>query len=242
MQVLNKYDKEELVIKMHQEGKTIREIAHAAHMSFGDIGRIIRKIEGPANDGTDVNLSNKSKSTQALYLFEQGKKPIDVAIELDIPYSEVEDLQQEYWALKGLFDLAFMSMEIKNDDRPSFVKLFKLLKRSKMLSEKHILKLISYATDDLPTLENRCHKLGSDAVELQIRKKQLENEVSALNSSISQLEKLRRQYQMDIGQKRQIISNLDQQLNQKIDALKEKLTKDPTMMTQSLNWHLGQAK
>jgi len=36
MQVLNKYDKEEHVIKMHQEGKTIREIAAAAHMSFGD--------------------------------------------------------------------------------------------------------------------------------------------------------------------------------------------------------------
>jgi hypothetical protein len=30
MQVLNKYDKENLVIKLHQEGKTMREIASAA--------------------------------------------------------------------------------------------------------------------------------------------------------------------------------------------------------------------
>lgn len=42
----NKYDKEHLVIKLHQEGKTIRDIASAAHMSFGDIGKIINRIDG----------------------------------------------------------------------------------------------------------------------------------------------------------------------------------------------------
>ena len=40
--VLNRRDKEQLVIKLHQEGKTIRDIASVAHMSFGDIGKIIR--------------------------------------------------------------------------------------------------------------------------------------------------------------------------------------------------------
>jgi hypothetical protein len=43
MEVLNKYEKEELVIRMHQEGKTLREIASAVHISFGDIGKIIRR-------------------------------------------------------------------------------------------------------------------------------------------------------------------------------------------------------
>jgi hypothetical protein len=81
MQVLNKYDKENLVIKLHQEGKTIREIASAAHMSFSDISNIIGKVDGRTND---IKISNKSKATQALFLFKSGKKPIDVAIELDI--------------------------------------------------------------------------------------------------------------------------------------------------------------
>lgn len=226
MQVLNKYDKEELVIKMHKEGKTLRDIAFAVHMSFGDIWKIIRRIDGQKN-----NLSNKSKSTQALYLFEQGKKPIDIAIELDIPYSEVEELQQEYWALKELYDLAFAHMEFKHD-LSSFIQLYKLLKRNKMLNEKHILKFIRYVNEDLPSLENRCHKLGSDAVELQIRKKQLGNEVTALSSNIYQLEKLQERCQMDITQKRQIISNLDQQLNQKIRALEEKLVENKSSMKQ----------
>jgi len=39
---------------MHQDGKTIREIASAAHMSFGDIAKVIRRIGGPTNDGKEM--------------------------------------------------------------------------------------------------------------------------------------------------------------------------------------------
>jgi transposase len=93
--VLNKKEKEQLVIKLYQDGNPIREIARQAHLSFGSIGKIIRAI----NSGDDDNCSSKSKSTKALYLFKSGKKPIEVAIELDISASEVEELQQEFWAL-----------------------------------------------------------------------------------------------------------------------------------------------
>ena len=65
MQVLNKYDKEQLVIRLHEEGKTMRDIASAAHMSFSDIKKVIRSIDGQG----DTGLSNKSKATQAcIYL------------------------------------------------------------------------------------------------------------------------------------------------------------------------------
>ena len=47
MQVLNKQDKEQLAIKLHQQGKTIREIAHAAHLSFADIGKIRSEDKRP---------------------------------------------------------------------------------------------------------------------------------------------------------------------------------------------------
>ena len=215
MQVLNKFEKEQLVISLHKDGKTMREIASTVHMSFGDISNLIRKVDGRAND---VNLRNKSKATQALYLFERGKKPIDIAIELDIPYDEVVELQQEYWVLKELYDLAFVYMEIRND-LPSFIELFKLLKQNKMLSEKHILKFLNYASDDLPTLEHRCQQLSSSILELQFRKKKLGDEVFKLSSYLSQLGKLQKWYQTDIGLKKEIISNLNQQLNQKSQAL-----------------------
>jgi transposase len=86
MQVLNKKEKEELVIKLHQENKTISQIAEIVHMSFKDIDTIIRRIKDHDNDKyIDTKLRNKSKETKALWLFEQKKRPIDVAIELDIP-------------------------------------------------------------------------------------------------------------------------------------------------------------
>ena len=64
MQVLNKHDKEQLVTKMHQEGRTVREIASAVHMSFGDIGKIIKRIDGRTENDISTNLNNKSKETK----------------------------------------------------------------------------------------------------------------------------------------------------------------------------------
>jgi hypothetical protein len=196
MQVLNKYEKEQLVIKLHQGGKTFREIASEAHMSFGDISNIIRRVDGRVND---IITSNKSKATQALFMFEQKKRPIDVAIELDIPYDEVQELQQEYWALKELYDLAFAYMEIKNY-LSAFMNLFKLLKKNKMLEEKHISKILRYAGHDLPSLENKIRKLTSDVIDLELTKN---NAIMLQRSQLSDLGQAIIKYQNAIDSKQQ---------------------------------------
>jgi hypothetical protein len=59
--ILNRRDKEQLVIKLHQEGKTIREIASTAHLSFTDIGAIIRKIDGLDNEDGAEAVDRDSK-------------------------------------------------------------------------------------------------------------------------------------------------------------------------------------
>jgi hypothetical protein len=65
--VLNRQDKEELVIRLHQEGKTIRQIAAAAHLSFTDIGSIIRKIDGRDNDdGVEANKDIKNQQLKRM--------------------------------------------------------------------------------------------------------------------------------------------------------------------------------
>jgi DNA-directed RNA polymerase specialized sigma subunit len=43
---MNLDEKKNLIIQLHKEGKTQREIAKTAHMSVRDISRIIRKFEG----------------------------------------------------------------------------------------------------------------------------------------------------------------------------------------------------
>ena len=71
--VLNKQEKEQLVVKLYQEGKPIRAIAQQAHLSFGTIGKIIRRInslEGEImpNDGDILwmTLADQARITNAL--------------------------------------------------------------------------------------------------------------------------------------------------------------------------------
>ena len=40
---MNRQEKHQLVVQLYNEGKTMRDIAKEAHMSFGDIGTIIKK-------------------------------------------------------------------------------------------------------------------------------------------------------------------------------------------------------
>ena len=43
--LLNKFEKEKRVLELHNQGKTIRDIAKEVHMSFRDISKIIKSYE-----------------------------------------------------------------------------------------------------------------------------------------------------------------------------------------------------
>jgi hypothetical protein len=182
--VLNRRDKGQLVIELHRQGKTVREIASSAHLSFTDIGKIIRKIDD--RDDDNVDLKNKSKNTQALFLFSRGKKPIEVAIELDLSTSEVHEMQEEFWALNDLHELAFVYNEVKTF-LSSFLKLFHCLKERRMLDEKHISKFLRYANYDLTDLENRVQCLSNEIINLEGQKRNLMNKLILWNAQLSDL-------------------------------------------------------
>ena len=107
---LNKFEKEKRVIELYKEGRTIREISQDVHMAFRDIGQIIKKhIED-----TDENKKlQKKKSVKALSLFYKGKKPIEVAIQLELDCEETEKMYQQYWRLNNMHTLESTYHEIK---------------------------------------------------------------------------------------------------------------------------------
>ena len=86
--------------------------------------------------------------------------------------------------------------------------------------------MLRYAVFDLPSLENRIQRLTSDVIDMEWKKKQSRGEIAIVSSNISQLKKLQKRYHMEIEQKREIISNLDQQLNQKSYTLEKKLIRN----------------
>lgn len=93
--------------------------------------------------------------------------------------------------------------------------------------------MLRYAVYDLPSLEDKIRRLTSDVIDMEWRKKHLRDEVARLSSNKSQLEVLQKRYQMEIEQKKHIISNLDRQLNQKSNALQEKLNRVDSATTEA---------
>lgn len=94
----NKQQKEKLATKMLKEGKSTREVAQVSHLSFREIGKFNRKLEGKTES------KNKSMRSKAYTMFSKGKSTIEVSIHLDISYEEVKQFHFEYLSLNGMDD------------------------------------------------------------------------------------------------------------------------------------------
>ena len=61
---MNREEKERYVIQLYKEGKTVRKIAELTHMSFRDIGAIIKKVKaeagerGPLQEDDEIKIQN----------------------------------------------------------------------------------------------------------------------------------------------------------------------------------------
>jgi hypothetical protein len=105
--MLSNIEKEKLVIDLYyNQRKNVRQIAQEARISFRDIAAILKKKEAVVNDvvsrtGNGIVLvdkqhqsddsNNKSpneKATQAYKLFDEGKTPVDAAIQLGLSEKE----------------------------------------------------------------------------------------------------------------------------------------------------------
>jgi hypothetical protein len=134
--VLNKKEKEELVIKLLNEGKTTREIAQLAHVSLRDIGSITRKAAGD-DDIPDAGeeelvqnrkLTDKSYYAQSFQMFKEGKSLIDAVIELDLNTDRVRAYYSDYLDLTNRKKLTNIYSELKNDFS-LFLYLFRRIKK-----------------------------------------------------------------------------------------------------------------
>jgi len=108
---MNRVEKDEYVIRLYKEGRSVREIAELVHMSFRDIGLIIKKVkleaDGERGQLEDDDVKSKSKTTQAIKLFSEGNSPVEVAIALDLPTDQVLTRYREFWELEGMYGLRY---------------------------------------------------------------------------------------------------------------------------------------
>ena len=168
--MLTRQEREKVVLDLYNQGKTIRDIAIEARMSFRDIGAILKKAskekeererQAKAQYNNNTNNGNgkteKSLSAQAYELFSQAKTPVEVSIELDLRESQVTKYYREYWKLKGLHKLTIVYEEIKSNIK-YFLELYGLSKAAAMSTD-HVVTLLKIANSNLPALEKRYEKL-----------------------------------------------------------------------------------
>ena len=189
---MNRVEKEEYVIRLYRENKSIREIAKVMHMSFRNIGAIIRKVkleaDGKRGQLEDNDVNSKSKTTQAIKLFSEGNSPVEVAIALDLPTDQVLAIYREFWELEGMYGLTQICEEAKYDLH-DLLRLHRIAKALGM--EKHDIisafELIKH--NQLQTLQWKEGYLRSGIKTLECERRTYTNQLFKLKWMIQESEK-----------------------------------------------------
>src|SRR6185312_224227 len=153
--LITRTEKEKLVIKLAEEGKTTRDIAKEVHISLKDIGKIIQKATGDS-DSQDEKKEKEKRSlspyARAFQMFKDKNPLADVAIELDIKTDVVLNFHSDYLRLLRMDGLVKIYNDLGNDF-PLFFHLYRRIKKEG-LSKEDITELVENQ-QDLKFLEKR---------------------------------------------------------------------------------------
>ncbi len=102
--ILNRQQKEELVIDLLNQGVSVPQIAKQAHVSFTDIKKIRMKSTGEVREEQQEDQKKKPGSipSQAFKLFLESKSIVEVAIGLDLPTDQVLKIHSDYLILQNM--------------------------------------------------------------------------------------------------------------------------------------------
>ena len=158
---MSREEKERRIIDLYyNQGKTTREIIKELRVSPNYVSAIRKKKEEERNNCSTVtnnqqqsSSSSSSFATKAYELFSKGKRPVDVAIALNLREPEVTELYREYWKLKRLHILNSIYKETNGKLGP-FLKLYKELIKQKGMSIEQVTNVVEIAIHKLPYMED----------------------------------------------------------------------------------------
>jgi chromosome segregation ATPase len=125
----------------------------------------------------------------------EGKKPVEVAIQLGLPEGQATKYCREYWELKGLHELTFLYEERK-DHLPSFIRLHNIMEREAM-GEEDVANVLKYAKE-LPNLQRYCQSLQNQVQDLKYQSQELEKELEARRRNIAELTEVENMHHQNV--------------------------------------------
>jgi hypothetical protein len=123
MRYLNKREKQNLVIQLLNEGRTYREIQKIVHVTPNFISTTEKQEFGKENIISN-SPKNLSKSSKAIKLFCENKKPMEVALELDMDAKEVHRAFLDFMKLSNLDSFTDLIME---ENKEKLILMFKVV-------------------------------------------------------------------------------------------------------------------
>jgi hypothetical protein len=87
---------------------------------------------------------------------------------MDLGADVVDRLYQQFWRLEGLYQLNLVYKEIRRY-LPSFLKLFKIMKQQRMMSEQDVVEALKFG-EQLPQLKDQFQLLVEEINNLEYKK------------------------------------------------------------------------
>jgi hypothetical protein len=172
--ILTRQEKESLVIKLANEGKSSRYISQAVHISLKDIGTIIRRYTGEAaaSPETEKSLSTNSRTFK---LFKENKSLVDVAISLNMDADEVLELQSDYLRLSNMDKLMSIYREM-GDEIHLLEWLYNKLKWHGLANREDIFNILEHE-EKLKNLDKVLYETATEIGRLNAIKIQVEKDI-----------------------------------------------------------------
>ena len=206
--VLTRQERERLVLDLYNQGRNTREIAQEARMSFSAIATILKKAE-EEKEAKEQQEQKVSLSSQAYKLFSERRTLAQVAIALNLREPDVTKFYMEYCKLTQLESFCRIYDKIK-DDIHHFVNLYILSKVARMDTQE-VIRLLTIANDDLPSVEYRYERLKRQEASLQAGNQDSARTLKELFDLILTKRGTLEQYESDCKKRRLEIKNLNKQ-------------------------------
>src|ERR671911_465382 len=181
------------IIDLHfNQGKTIREVSRIMGKSTHDITPITKEhrirlaqnyaiANGENRDVVQHQQEIVIPNVKAYKLFDEGKDPLDVAAELNLPGPQVQQFYVEYLNMMRMHKLVTIYQEIQ-DSMSYFLKLFRLGKE-KGVTPEQIMKLLQMA-DSIHKLQDKLQRLQSEVLDISESKTVSEEQLKTLQTEI----------------------------------------------------------
>ena len=153
------------------------------------------------------------KSTQAYKLFSEGKKPVEVAIQLSLSEKEVTRYYTEYWRLKGIYGLYHIYQESKGN-LSYFLKIYTLVKRQAITADniEWFVNMVNIGAYKIPDLQKQYAKLQDEVQIIDHQKVVSKSELDNMNNQVSILRRTMYQLSATCDNKRNEIAYLKNQI------------------------------